>query len=265
MRNIVFMKAIGSVTTFKQIIGRGSRLDETTGKTFFRIIDYTNATRLFDDWDLPTLPVVAGPTSGNHSVVGIVQDEETGDLIAGASVSVRLGGRLLTECRADDDGRFRVDEMPASVLDLFVAATGYTRRHLRVDPTDTDSQPLVIDLRRPAQGERRLRISGVDVAIADEIEVDLGNGNVLNPSDYLNRVRTTVRERVPTLDALRAVWQVRPDCRESEEHLAIRQVTPESARSGARPAGPGRVRSARDGCLRRSAPEPGCTGNRGSG
>jgi type I restriction enzyme, R subunit len=30
VRNIVFMKRIGSPTVFKQIIGRGSRLDETT-------------------------------------------------------------------------------------------------------------------------------------------------------------------------------------------------------------------------------------------
>ena len=227
VRNIVFMKAIGSVTTFKQIIGRGSRLDPTTGKTFFRIIDYTNATRLFDDWDLPTLPIVTGATTGTHSLTGIVQDEESGELIPGASVSVRLSSRLLSECRADDDGRFHVDELPGSVLDLFVAATGYTRRHLRVDPTDTDAQPLVIALRHPAQGERRLRISGVDVAIADEIEVDLGNGNVLNPAEYLGRVASIVRERMPSLSDLRAAWQARASRREVEEYLAMRQVTPE--------------------------------------
>jgi type I restriction enzyme R subunit len=47
------MKSIGSPTVFKQIIGRGSRVDPATGKEFFRIIDYTNATRLFDEWDIP--------------------------------------------------------------------------------------------------------------------------------------------------------------------------------------------------------------------
>lgn len=227
VRNIVFMKAIGSVTTFKQIIGRGSRLDPTTGKTFFRVIDYTNATRLFDDWDLPTVPAVAGATTGTHSLSGIVQDEESGELIPGASVSIRVVSRLLAECRADDDARFRVDELPSSVLDLFVAATGYTRRHLRVDPTDTDAQPLVVALRRPAQGERRLRISGVEVAIADEIEVDLGNGNTLNPAEYLSRVRSVVSERTPSLDDLRATWQSRASRRELEEYLSVRQITPE--------------------------------------
>lgn len=47
------MKPIGSATVFKQIIGRGSRLDAATGKEFFRIVDYTGATRLFDSWDVP--------------------------------------------------------------------------------------------------------------------------------------------------------------------------------------------------------------------
>src|SRR3546814_9663525 len=91
------MKESGSVTTFKKIIGRCSRLDPTTGKTFFRVIDYTNATRLFDDWDLPTVPAVAGATTGTHSLSGIVQDEESGELIPGASVSIRVVSRLLAE------------------------------------------------------------------------------------------------------------------------------------------------------------------------
>lgn len=227
VRNIVFMKPIGSVTTFKQIIGRGSRLDPLTGKTFFRVIDYTNATRLFDDWDLPTLPVVAGPTTGSNSLSGVVQDEESGELVEGASISVRLNGRLLSEARSNANGAFSVEDLPGTVIDLFVTAAGYTRRHLRVDSTDTDTQPIVVALRRPAQGERRLRISGVDVSIADEVEVDLGNGNVLDSSEYLARVRTVVRERVDNVEQLRQVWQARQSRSELEEYLATRQVTPE--------------------------------------
>ena len=55
-RNIVFMKTINSPILFKQIVGRGTRIDEDTGKLWFRIIDYTGATRLIDeDWDKPPL------------------------------------------------------------------------------------------------------------------------------------------------------------------------------------------------------------------
>ena len=47
-RNIVFMKTISSPILFKQIVGRGCRQDPATDKYWFRIIDYTGATRLFD-------------------------------------------------------------------------------------------------------------------------------------------------------------------------------------------------------------------------
>src|SRR5574337_420344 len=50
VKNIVFMKPIASKIVFKQIVGRGSRIDKLTGKYEFRIIDYSNATRLFDEW-----------------------------------------------------------------------------------------------------------------------------------------------------------------------------------------------------------------------
>jgi len=227
VRNIVFMKPIGSVTVFKQIIGRGSRLDAQTNKTFFRVIDYTNATRLFDDWDLPTLPVVAGPTSGTRSIAGVVQDEESGDLVPGASISVRLNGRLLIEIRSNEDGAFQIDDMPAAVVDVFVTAGGFTRRQLRVDTTDDESERMVVVLRKPSQGDRRVRISGVEVSIADEVEVDLGNGNVLQSDEYLARARDVILERVADVKTLRATWQDRDARRELEEHLAVRQVTPE--------------------------------------
>jgi type I restriction enzyme R subunit len=49
-KNIVIARVIGSMTDFKQIIGRGTRVREDYGKLFFNIIDYTgSATRLFAD------------------------------------------------------------------------------------------------------------------------------------------------------------------------------------------------------------------------
>lgn len=227
VRNIVFMKPIGSVTTFKQIIGRGSRIDGLTGKTFFRVIDYTNATRLFDEWDLPSQPAVTGPLTGNHAIAGYVQDEESAEPVAGASLSVRLQGRLLAETRSAADGSFDVLDLPSAVLDVFIAASGYTRRHSRVDATSDDARNLVVALRRPSQGERRVRISGLEVSIKDEIEVDLGNGHVLATSEYLARAKTVIRERAGSFDELRSAWQERSERDSLGEYLAMRQVTPE--------------------------------------
>lgn len=52
---IVLDEMIGSMTEFKQIIGRGTRLREKEGKTHFVVMDFRNVTRLFSDpdWDGP--------------------------------------------------------------------------------------------------------------------------------------------------------------------------------------------------------------------
>ena len=52
---IVLDQMINSMTEFKQIIGRGTRIREDAGKMFFEIMDFRNATRLFadPDWDGP--------------------------------------------------------------------------------------------------------------------------------------------------------------------------------------------------------------------
>ncbi|NLB81596.1 MAG: DEAD/DEAH box helicase family protein, partial [Clostridiaceae bacterium] len=52
---IVLDKMIGSMTEFKQIIGRGTRVREKEGKTHFVVMDFRNVTRLFADpeWDGP--------------------------------------------------------------------------------------------------------------------------------------------------------------------------------------------------------------------
>ncbi|AFY67930.1 EcoAI/FtnUII family type I restriction enzme subunit R [Geitlerinema sp. PCC 7407] len=48
-QNVVLARVIRSMTDFKQIIGRGTRVKEEKGKTYFNILDYTNSTVLFDD------------------------------------------------------------------------------------------------------------------------------------------------------------------------------------------------------------------------
>lgn len=58
-KNIVIFATINSMTEFKQIIGRGTRIREDYGKMFFTILDYTgSATRLFADPDFDGEPIV---------------------------------------------------------------------------------------------------------------------------------------------------------------------------------------------------------------
>jgi type I restriction enzyme R subunit len=49
-KNVVLARVIGSMSEFKQIIGRGTRVRDDYGKLWFNIVDYTgSATRLFAD------------------------------------------------------------------------------------------------------------------------------------------------------------------------------------------------------------------------
>lgn len=52
---IVLDQMLNSMTEFKQIIGRGTRIRENEGKTHFVVMDFRNVTRLFadPDWDGP--------------------------------------------------------------------------------------------------------------------------------------------------------------------------------------------------------------------
>ena len=68
---IVLDEMIGSMTEFKQILGRGTRLREKDGKMSFAVMDFRNVTRLFadPDWDGPIevdpdYPKKTGPGPG---------------------------------------------------------------------------------------------------------------------------------------------------------------------------------------------------------
>lgn len=55
---IVLDKTVKSMTIFKQIVGRGTRIEEDHGKYFFTVMDFKNATELFRDPDFDGDPVV---------------------------------------------------------------------------------------------------------------------------------------------------------------------------------------------------------------
>jgi type I restriction enzyme R subunit len=55
---IVLDKNIKSMTSFKQIVGRGTRIEEEHDKYYFTVMDFKNATKLFSDDDFDGKPVV---------------------------------------------------------------------------------------------------------------------------------------------------------------------------------------------------------------
>ena len=90
-KNIVIARVIGSMTDFKQIIGRGTRVREDYGKLFFNILDYTgSATRLFADEDFDGEPALIDEA--------LIDDE--GEVVEEVSVE--------DEDQGGDDGAFEL-------------------------------------------------------------------------------------------------------------------------------------------------------------
>ena len=84
---IVLDQTIQSMTEFKQIIGRGTRINEEYGKFYFTIIDFKKATELFADPDFDGDPVQIYEPNLDQSPVppDLPEDEEArnGDLDTG--------------------------------------------------------------------------------------------------------------------------------------------------------------------------------------
>ncbi|MCX6757773.1 MAG: DEAD/DEAH box helicase family protein [Candidatus Nomurabacteria bacterium] len=75
---IVLDSPMNSMTEFKQIIGRGTRVEEQYGKYYFTIMDFRNVTRLFADKDFDGDPVKVYDVDGKDPVdIESLMNEET--------------------------------------------------------------------------------------------------------------------------------------------------------------------------------------------
>lgn len=211
-RNIVFMKTLSSPILFKQIIGRGSRVDPDSGKLWFRIIDYSGATRLLDpQWDKPPdavkPPIDERPPTA--SLTGAVRLAESGDLLVGASVAVLVGpneqaGPILT----DRQGKYRFDKLPAGEMMIIASGPKLARRELRVMTHAGAETILDIEL-KPAgeQTDRRIRVTGLEVTIADEATfIVAGVNEPMSLEQYLDYTRSKVAGFAPHWNKLLAIW-----------------------------------------------------------
>lgn len=91
---IVIDKEIGSMTEFKQIIGRGTRLRTDKGKWHLEILDFRNATKKFKDPDFdgdplpPTKPRKEYPRGGGGGEGGEVHEPHVKYIVDGKPVTI---------------------------------------------------------------------------------------------------------------------------------------------------------------------------------
>jgi type I restriction enzyme R subunit len=136
---IVLDKRIGSMTEFKQIIGRGTRINEDYGKLFFTIMDFRGATALFADPSFDGDPVqIYEPGPDDPPVPPDDASDETGGAFVVREDPTPYGGD-----GPEPPRRYVVNNVPVSVavervqyLDengrlITESLTNYTRKTIR--------------------------------------------------------------------------------------------------------------------------------------
>ncbi|SFV88492.1 Type I restriction-modification system, restriction subunit R [hydrothermal vent metagenome] len=116
---IVLDSNIASMTEFKQIIGRGTRINENFGKTFFTIMDFRGVTNLFADPDFDGEPIKIKEVGEDEAILpieGIGEDEqifdENGEEIIFSAPEVIEGGDIIKEPSA----KYFVNGVNVSIL-----------------------------------------------------------------------------------------------------------------------------------------------------
>ena len=219
IQNIVFMRPVASRVLFKQIIGRGSRLFE--GKGFFRIIDFTNATRLIDEWDIPETK--NGGTNGqppekpippfDKLVMGIVVDNKQETPVAGAIVRVKLG-RWEKLGKTNDDGVFKMFGLPSNdSVKVNIEHAGYKKVSKKLKPHASEEEtPYEFRLKSWKSVPKKIIIKGIEVTIDEEIEVEF-DGIKLSYAEYRKYSKDKIEKSIHSSDELRVIW-INPDKRE---------------------------------------------------
>jgi len=208
VRNIVVVKPISSKIVFKQIIGRGSRIDLLTNKYYFRIIDYIGATRLFDDWERVPEPLPEAPEGATeYAIAGIVLDAETQDPILGATVTLQRAHNQQLYERTDREGRFIFVNLPQKKFSLSVRATGYKPRSLSLEALQDQKELAVIELSPQGRKLKKVIVKGLPVHIAEEGRLVLErDGKMLKMEEYVEYAGKEVAGKVRHIEDLRAVW-----------------------------------------------------------
>jgi type I restriction enzyme, R subunit len=166
-RNVVLFRPIGSMTDFKQIIGRGTRLSLEHEKYFFTILDYTGATELFYDQAFDGDPVQRER----------VDVDETGRVVA---VTDETGDAAAPDAAAPD-----ADAPPDSPA------------------PEIESPPLEDGIRE----RRKYYIEGGAVYIVGEQAHELDpEENVLRVISFTDYAGERTRRLLPTAQHLQAVW-----------------------------------------------------------
>jgi type I restriction enzyme R subunit len=164
---VVLDQHIKSMTEFKQMIGRGTRINEDFDKYWFTIMDFKKATELFADKDFDGEPVVIYEPKGDESPVPPEEEEITLD----------ENGNVIT---AVVDGN--------------------------EDSLEYDAFSININHNEIQQGRVKYIVGNVDVFVISERVQYMGADGKLITESLKDYTRNTVRKDYSTLDQFLKRW-----------------------------------------------------------
>ncbi len=174
---IVLDSNIGSMTEFKQIIGRGTRINEEYGKSYFTIIDFRNVTNLFADPDFDGDPVMIKQVGEDDDLTG-TEEETTDDTITdidGEEVDfpntpdypeIEGGGDIVEEPRV----KIRVDGVQVKIVNERVQYLGADGKIITESLKDYTKKNITEHFQTIDNFLNRWNQSDKKKAIVDELE-----------------------------------------------------------------------------------------------
>ncbi|MEF1339043.1 type I restriction-modification enzyme R subunit C-terminal domain-containing protein, partial [Vibrio rotiferianus] len=180
---VVLDQGIQSMTKFKQIIGRGTRIDDRYGKLWFTILDFKKATELFADERFDGTPEqVKVITSGDAK-----NEEDLDDIINGGD-------------DVDTDNPFGNEEIdPDSVQEpeqAYGSDLGDSSKGGSEGGDDWDDENKV----------RKFHVNGVSVkALAERVQYYDSDGKLVTES-FKDYTRKTMAKQFTSLDEFTKRW-----------------------------------------------------------
>ena len=110
LRNVVFMRHMKSAISFYQMLGRGTRIHEPSGKLMFRAYDYTDATRLLGAGFLSEARTVKEPKTSPPPGDPDAPLPAGTLVVEGITVEVRDGGRFVLMGGTGGETRMPLEE-----------------------------------------------------------------------------------------------------------------------------------------------------------
>ena len=183
---IVLDSNIQSMTEFKQIIGRGTRINEEYGKLYFTILDFRHVTDLFADSAFDGDPVRIKEVGEGDSVANVeaeeeadetpLIDEETGDEVVVEPPKIRYPTPLDDQTTADE----RREKVYINGVDVSVLVS-------REIVFDNEGKPLLVGLKDYTRDKFRARFRDMNEFLTywnaaerkDAVVEELQNQNIL--------------------------------------------------------------------------------------